>query len=61
MIVDDGLKERCRRNKIFSKQWKMHGAYTGKHSIYEVMTCQNFATGSANVNTRSVKAPRLAS
>ena len=61
LIVDDGVPDRGHRTNIFLKEWEMHGTFTGKHTYYDVMMCQNFAAGSAKIKTSSVKAPRLVS
>lgn len=57
-IIGYGDPDKRDRTNIFSKDWEMHGSFSGKHLKYNVMICQNFAAGSAKVNTSPVKAPR---
>ena len=46
LIIDDGVPSRGHRSNIFGPNWTEHGCFTGEHTVYTTMTCQNFAGGS---------------
>lgn len=47
LIVDDDVPDRGHRKSVFNSAWEMNGVFTGKHTVYDFMSCLNHVAGSA--------------
>ncbi|CDW74373.1 UNKNOWN [Stylonychia lemnae] len=43
LIIDDGIPNRGHRANIFKPQFRFMGGYTGPHSRFRTMSCQDFS------------------